>query len=73
MMTITHPLTEDYLVRLERVARALPQPQRDELLTETRSYFDAGLPPCRMQADVRKLLDWLGTPAHLVAAALASC
>ena len=69
MMTVTHPLAEDYLRRLERAARVLPRRQREELLAEIRSHLDAGLPPDPTEADVRNLLDELGTPAEIVAAA----
>lgn len=68
-MTVMHPLAGDYLRHLERTARVLPHRQRDELVAEIRSHLDAGLPPDASEADVRNLLDELGTPTDIVAAA----
>jgi hypothetical protein len=69
MMTTTHPLAEDYLRRLERTARVLPRHERDELITEIRNHLDSGLRPDATEADVRNLLDELGPPEDIVAAA----
>ncbi len=69
-MTVTmHPLGEEYLGRLERAARVLPRGQREELLEEIRSHLEAGLPPDATEADARNVLDALGSPADIVAAA----
>lgn len=69
-MTVTiHPLGEEYLGRLERAARVLPRGQREELLEEIRSHLEAGLPSDATEANARNLLDALGSPADIVAAA----
>ncbi len=68
-MTTTHPLGEDYLRRLQRAARVLPRRQREELLEEIRAHLDAGLAPHATEADARNLLDDLGSPDDIVAAA----
>jgi hypothetical protein len=69
MMTTTHPLAEDYLRRLEHSARLLPRPDREELVAEIRNHLDSGLRPDATEADVRNLLDELGPPEDIVAAA----
>lgn len=69
-MTVTlHPLADQYLRRLERAARALPRGQREELLAEIRSHLELGLAPDASEAEARNLLDDLGSPADIVAAA----
>jgi len=67
--TSTHPLAADYLRRLERAAGVLPRHQRDELVAEIRDHLDAGIGPDAAEADVRNLLDALGPPEAIVAAA----
>jgi hypothetical protein len=69
MMTTTHPLAEDYLRRLHQTARVLPRNERDELVAEIRSHLDSGLRKDATEADVRNLLDELGSPDDIVAAA----
>ena len=69
MTTTTHRLIDEYLQRLERAARVLPRRDREELLAEIRSHLDAGLPPQATEADIRNLLDDLGPPDSIVAAA----
>jgi hypothetical protein len=64
-----HPLAEVYLDRLESAARVLPRQERAELTTELRSHLDAGLPDGATDAQVRNLLDDLGAPESIVAAA----
>ena len=68
-MTPMHPLAEDYLRRLEQAARVLPRADRDELVTEIRSHLFAGVGPDATEADVRNVLDELGAPEAIVAAA----
>jgi hypothetical protein len=69
MTTDTHPLVSDYLHRLERAAATLPRGQRSELIGQIREHLDAGLHPGSAEADVRNLLEDLGTPGEIVAAA----
>jgi hypothetical protein len=69
MMTTTHPLADDYLRRLDRAARALPRREREDLVADIRAHLDAGLVPGAAEADVRNLLDELGPPEDVVAAA----
>ena len=70
MMTTTRDtLVADYVRELERAARALPRTQRDELIAEIRDHLDSGLGPDASEADVRNLLDDLGPPTDIVAAA----
>jgi hypothetical protein len=69
MMTTTHPLADEYLKRLDRAARALPRHERVELVTDVRTHLEAGLPPDATEADVRNLLDELGSPEEIVTAA----
>jgi hypothetical protein len=47
----------------------LPHLERDELIAEIREHLDCGLAPDASEADVRNLLDDLGDPADIVAAA----
>jgi uncharacterized membrane protein len=72
MNTTLHPLAEDYLRRLDRAAWSLPGPDRIELLAEIRAHLEAGLSPGSTDADVRNLLDELGAPEDIVAAAQVS-
>jgi hypothetical protein len=67
--TSIHPLAADYVRRLERAARVLPRHQRDELVAEIRDHLDAGITADSSEADVRNLLDDLGPPEDIVAAA----
>jgi hypothetical protein len=68
-MRTMHPLAEDYLSRLELAARALPPHDRDELLAELRSHLESGLADGASDADVRNMIQELGTPEDIVAAA----
>jgi uncharacterized membrane protein len=61
-----HPLVEDYLHDLERCAARLPRHQRDELVEEVREHLDAGLTEATSDAEIRNLLDSLGTPDEIV-------
>ena len=69
MMTTTHPLAEEYVRRLDHAARALPRHDREELLAEIRTHLDSGLSADASEADVRNLLEDLGPPENIVAAA----
>jgi hypothetical protein len=67
----TDPLVEDYLRHLEAVASALPAYRREELLTEIREHLAEALRPVPPgdEAAVRSVLDRLGSPEEIVAAA----
>jgi uncharacterized membrane protein len=69
MMPTTHPLAADFLSRLDAAASTLPGPDREELVAQIRDHIDAALTPDATEADVRNLLDDLGTPEQIVAAA----
>ena len=69
MTSTAHPLTDEYLRRLERAARNLPRDDRDELLAQIRSHIDDALPPGSSEGQVRNLLAELGSPEDIVAAA----
>lgn len=73
----THPLISDYLARLAVEARRLPEDQAEELIADVSEHLSAGFgaglgtgaDADPTEADVRNLLDRLGTPAELVDAA----
>jgi HAAS domain-containing protein len=69
MKTTIHPLAEVYLRRLEHHARVLPRSERDELIAEIRDHVTSSLTPDSTEADVRNVLDALGSPADIVEAA----
>lgn len=66
-------LVGDYLARLEEAARDLPAGRRTELLDEIREHIDAGRETgaASDEAAVRTMLDRLGEPEDIAAAALA--
>ena len=70
-MTLVDPLVEDYLRRLERAAAALPGDRRTDLVEEIREHITAALESGAGQdeAAVRTVLDRLGGPEEIVAAA----
>jgi uncharacterized membrane protein len=65
------PLVEGYLRHLEAVASALPAYRRDELLAEIREHLAEALRqvPPGDEAAVRSVLERLGSPEEIVAAA----
>ncbi len=63
------PLAEDYLVRLDHAAAGLPRQDREELVSELRSHLESALPADATDADVLNVLDGVGTPEAIVAAA----
>jgi hypothetical protein len=69
MMSTTHSLTADYLRRLEDAAGRLPRREREELLAQVREHLAEGCPADATEAAVRNVLDELGTPEDIVAAA----
>jgi hypothetical protein len=68
---VTDPLLRAYLDRLDRCAAVLPADQRTELVEEiSRHIADAmAIGQVRTEADMRTLLDRLGEPEEIVAAA----
>lgn len=69
--TRLHPMAEDYLDRLVGEAGLLPDQDREDLVLEIRGHLEAGLSGEATEADVRNMLDDLGSPADIVAAAAA--
>ena len=69
MNTVTHSLVDEYLRRLAHEARVLPRRDQRELVAEIRAHVDAALRTDASEADVRNVLDELGTPTEIVAAA----
>ena len=67
----TDPLVDDYLRRLDAAASALPTHRRDELVTEIRDHLQEALrqAPAGDEAAVRNVLERLGPPEEIVAAA----
>jgi len=65
------PLVEDYLRHLEAAASGLPAYRRQELLAEIREHLDEALRqvPAGDEAAVRAMLERLGSPEEIVAAA----
>lgn len=68
-MTVTHPLAVAWLERVERLAADLAPGERAELLQDLREHLDVALDPGADGADVGAVLDRLGDPADVVAAA----
>ncbi len=65
-------LVDHYLTRLADAAQALPTDRRTELLAEIREHIAASMSagPGADEAAVRTMLDRLGDPADIVAAAM---
>ena len=65
-------LVDDYLTRLAGASQALPPDRRTELLAEIREHIAASMGGATgaEEAAVRTMLDRLGDPADIVAAAL---
>lgn len=67
---LEHRLIQDYLKDLENEAAMLPTRTRRNLLTEIRAHLrEAIAEGASGEADVRNLLDGLGNPREIVAAA----
>src|SRR5918995_2239918 len=64
-----HALVERYLVDLQRAAARLPRAQREELLAEISAHVDAAATAAQSEADIRNMLDDLGSPSDIVDAA----
>lgn len=67
--TDLHPLAQGYLDRLRMAARTLPGDDADDLVADITDHLREALPPTPSEAEVRTVLDRLGTPQELVAAA----
>jgi hypothetical protein len=66
----THPLVVDYLARLgAESARLLPPDQVRELVEDVREHLAAALDPDSSEAEVREVLDRLGSASEVAAAA----
>ncbi len=70
-MTVTHPLVTAWLDRVERLAADLSPDTRGELLADLRDHLDAALQADAGDAAVTDVLDRLGDPVDVVAAARA--
>ena len=68
-VALTHPLIDDYLRALGGAVRDLPRRERDELVAQVREHIDTALPADASEADVRNVLDGLGSPRDIAAAA----
>lgn len=68
-MTTLHPLAADYLGRLRAAAAVLPSDQANDLVADLEEHLLAALPPDASEAQVRTVLDRLGTPEQVVTAA----
>jgi hypothetical protein len=64
-----HPLVESYLHALENAARELPRDERKELVAEISEHIEAALAADASEAAIRNVLDQLGSPRDIVAAA----
>jgi hypothetical protein len=67
--TARHPLVEEYLRTLRAEAGRLPEDQARELVADIDEHLDVALDQDSTEAEVRNVLERLGTPAELVAAA----
>ena len=70
--TKTDELVEDYLNRLETALRPLPTSRRDQLISEITEHIEQGRAGAQGQSEaaVRELLERLGDPEEIAAAAL---
>lgn len=67
--TDLHPLARGYLDRLRVAARTLTVDEADDLVADIADHLREALPATPSEAEVRTVLDRLGTPQELVAAA----
>lgn len=67
--TDLHPLAQAYLGRLAESARSLPRDDAAELVADISDHLREALPATPSEAEVRTVLDRLGTPQELVTAA----
>lgn len=64
-----HPTVRSYLNALDEAVRPLPRAERDDLVAQVMEHIDNALPDDPTDADVLNVLDELGTPADIAAAA----
>ncbi len=69
MTTTLPPLATAWLDRVDRMATSLPHDRRAELLADLREHLDNALPSDAGPDRVREVLDRMGDPADIVAAA----
>ena len=69
MNATAHRLVDDYLQSLDAAARSLPRRDRDELMDQIRAHLDESVVEDSTEAEVRNILDALGDPRDIVAAA----
>lgn len=69
MTALDHPLVQDYLERLHAETARLAAPEGRELRMQIREHLTEALPEVPSESGVRDVLDRLGDPADLVAAA----
>ena len=69
--TVSDPLVDDYLRRLDVAAAGLPPDRREDLLGGIREHIDAAIASGEVtdEASLRALLDRIGEPEEIVAAA----
>lgn len=67
--TDLHPLAQGYLDRLRVAARTLPDDEADDLVADIADHLREAVADQADEAAVRTVLDRLGTPQELVAAA----
>jgi len=60
---------DQYLRALDDAVRPLPRRERDELVMQVTEHIESALPSQPTEADVRNVLDGLGSPADIAAAA----
>ena len=64
-----HPLSRDYLMRLQKAARRLPRTRRKELVEEVEAHLREALPVNLSEAETREVLKRLGEPEQIAAEA----
>jgi hypothetical protein len=64
----TYSSVREYLDDLRRATRDIPPRRRREILADIESHFDASLTPASSEADIRDVIERLGTPEEIAAA-----
>lgn len=67
--TARHPLVEEYLRTLRAEAARLPDDQAGELVADIEEHLEVAVPDGATEAEIRNVMERLGTPAELVDAA----